>query len=86
MQDNMIARLQNATLYDNDGEKIGIVSQVYVDDRTEQPTFVTVNTGLFGMNETFIPVHEVTETQDGLQVPYDKKSSRMRPMWTPMAT
>jgi uncharacterized protein YrrD len=31
-----------------DGDKIGSIGQVYADDETGQPTFVTVKTGLFG--------------------------------------
>ncbi|QCU78827.1 DUF2382 domain-containing protein [Citricoccus sp. SGAir0253] len=73
MQDfTTVENLQNATVYGNDGEKIGSVGQVYLDDQTDRPTFVTVRTGLFGMNETFIPVSEATQTADGLTVPFDK--------------
>ena len=45
-----------ATAYDRDGDKIGKIGQVYYDDETGQPTWVTVNTGLFGTNETFVPL------------------------------
>ncbi|NUL45701.1 PRC and DUF2382 domain-containing protein [Cellulosimicrobium funkei] len=73
MQDfNSIDELQNATVVGSDGDKIGTIGQVYLDDQSNQPTFVTVKTGLFGMKETFIPVSEATRTQDGLQVPFDK--------------
>jgi uncharacterized protein (TIGR02271 family) len=73
MQDFTTAEnLQNATVYANDGDKIGRVGQVYLDDRTNQPTFITVRTGLFGMKETFIPVSQATPTEEGLQVPFDK--------------
>ncbi|GAA1123194.1 PRC and DUF2382 domain-containing protein [Citricoccus alkalitolerans] len=73
MQDfTSVDQLQDATVVGNDGEKIGTVGQVYLDDRTNQPTFVTVKTGLFGMKETFVPVSEATRNQDGLQVPFDK--------------
>jgi uncharacterized protein (TIGR02271 family) len=67
-----LENLQNATVYGTDGDKIGSVGQVYLDDQTGQPTFVTVRTGLFGLKETFIPVSEATSTNDGLQVPFDK--------------
>ena len=39
-----------------DGDKIGKVGQVYYDDDTDQPKWVTVNTGFFGTNESFVPV------------------------------
>ncbi|XKH52248.1 PRC and DUF2382 domain-containing protein [Citricoccus nitrophenolicus] len=73
MQDfTSVDQLQNATVFGNDGDKIGTIGQVYLDDQNNQPTFVTVKTGLFGMKETFIPVSEATRNQDGLQVPFDK--------------
>jgi uncharacterized protein (TIGR02271 family) len=73
MQDfTNVEKLQNATVYGNDGDKIGSVGQVYLDDQTGQPTFITVRTGLFGTKETFVPVSEATSTNDGLQVPFDK--------------
>jgi uncharacterized protein (TIGR02271 family) len=48
--------LTGATAYDRSGDKIGKVGAVYYDDRTDQPTWVTVHTGLFGTSETFVPV------------------------------
>ncbi|MFB9071496.1 YsnF/AvaK domain-containing protein [Citricoccus parietis] len=51
---------------------MGSVGQVYLDDRTNQPTFVTVKTGLFGAKETFVPISEASPSRDGLQVPFDK--------------
>lgn len=67
-----VEKLQNANVYGADGDKIGSVGQVYLDDQSGQPSFVTVRTGLFGTKETFIPVSEATSTADGLQVPFDK--------------
>ena len=43
-----------------------------LDDATGQPNWVTVNTGLFGGNETFIPLDEATQDGDDLRVPYTK--------------
>lgn len=67
-----IETLQNATVYGTNGDRIGSVGQVYLDDQSNQPTFVTVKTGLFGTKETFIPVSQATQSADGLQVPFDK--------------
>ena len=41
---------------DNDGDKLGKVGSVYLDDRTGEPAWATVNTGLFGTKETFVPL------------------------------
>ncbi|WP_431790314.1 DUF2382 domain-containing protein [Kocuria palustris] len=67
-----IEDLQRSTVIDQDGDKVGKVGQVYLDDATGQPNWVTVNTGLFGGNETFIPLDEATQDGDDLRVPYTK--------------
>ena len=41
---------------DNDGDKLGKIGNVYLDDRTGEPAWVTVNTGLFGTKESFVPL------------------------------
>jgi uncharacterized protein (TIGR02271 family) len=58
--------------YAEDGEKLGRIGQVFLDDATGQPEFVTVNTGFFGMNESFVPITEASQTGDGLALPYTK--------------
>ncbi|MDN5702185.1 MAG: PRC and DUF2382 domain-containing protein [Micrococcales bacterium] len=67
-----IEDLQRSTVIDQDGDKVGKVGQVYLDDATGQPNWVTVNTGLFGGSETFIPLDKATQDGDDLRVPYTK--------------
>jgi uncharacterized protein (TIGR02271 family) len=56
---------------DRDGNKIGNVGQVYLDDATGQPEWVTVTTGLFGHRESFAPLYgsEIREDRLVLAVP-----------------
>ena len=61
-----------ATVVANDGDKIGTVGQVFVDDVTGEPTWVTAKTGLFGTSETFVPLNAATVEGDTVRVPYDK--------------
>src|SRR3954453_733169 len=60
------------TVYSANGDKIGKVGQLFLDDETQRPEFVTGNTGLFGTNETFIPVADAELSGDRLTVPFDK--------------
>ncbi|WP_424185392.1 DUF2382 domain-containing protein [Actinokineospora sp. G85] len=60
------------TAHDKSGAKVGKVGQVYYNDQTEQPTWVTVNTGLFGMNESFVPLQNARTEGDTLVVAHDK--------------
>jgi len=60
------------TAVDPQGDKIGKIGQVYVDDVTGQPDWVTVNTGLFGTKEHFAPLQGATTTGDDVVLPFDK--------------
>lgn len=64
--------LENATVYDREEKKVGTVRQVYLDDQTQKPKFVTVNTGLFGTKETFVPLDSASRVSNGLAVPFAK--------------
>ena len=65
--------IEEATVYDQDNEKVGEVQEIYLDDRTEAPRFATVKTGLFGLKETFIPLGSARQIADGdLKVPFSK--------------
>ena len=51
--------LQNmigCTAVDSNGDKIGKIAKIYLDDKTDEPRWVTVNTGLFGTKESFAPL------------------------------
>jgi uncharacterized protein (TIGR02271 family) len=60
------------TVVDPQGDKIGSVGQVYVNDESGQPDWITVNTGLFGMKESFAPLQGSSFDGDNLVVPFDK--------------
>ncbi len=57
---------------DQQGNKIGSVGQVYLNDETGQPDWVTINTGLFGMKENFAPLSGSTFNGEDLVLPFDK--------------
>jgi hypothetical protein len=42
---------------DTEGNRIGTISKVYLDDQTGQPRWVLVETGLFGTRQSFAPIH-----------------------------
>ncbi len=57
---------------DAQGNKIGSIGQVYVDDETGVPDWITVNTGLFGTKESFAPLYGSSVTGDGVVLPFGK--------------
>jgi len=61
------------------GDKVGGIGQVYVDDATGVPNWVTVKTGLFGSAETFVPVDGAHLAGDDIVVAYDKDTIKAAP-------
>ena len=72
ISENQVAQVKGSEVYGPDGDKIGSAGEVYLDDQTGRPEWVTVNTGFFGMSESFIPLAEAQFVDTGLQVPFDK--------------
>jgi uncharacterized protein (TIGR02271 family) len=79
LDQGQIDQVAGSDAYGSDGSKIGSVGQVYLDDQTGQPAWVTVNTGLFGTNESFIPLSQASFSGDRLTVPYDKNKVKGAP-------
>jgi uncharacterized protein (TIGR02271 family) len=67
-----IASLIGANVLDRDGDKIGSVGQVYLDDNDGHPSWASVKTGLFGTKESFVPLEDATWDGGELRVGYDK--------------
>jgi uncharacterized protein (TIGR02271 family) len=64
---------QGRTMLDRDGDRIGTIDAIYLDDQTGQPEWALVNTGLFGTKSSFVPLARATQAGDDVQVPYDKQ-------------
>lgn len=61
------------------GDKIGAVGTFYLDDQTNEPAWVTVNTGILGTNESFVPLSEATVEGVDVLVPYSKDEVKNSP-------
>ncbi len=70
---------RNGNVIGSDGEKIGSIGQLYADDDTGEPTWVTVKTGLFGSSQSFVPVEGAHSQGDDLVVPYTKEHVKDAP-------
>jgi uncharacterized protein (TIGR02271 family) len=64
---------QGGTMVDHEGDRIGDIDAIYVDDQTGEPEWALVNTGLFGTRSTFVPIVRATAYGDQVQVPYEKQ-------------
>ncbi len=76
---NDIARMSDADVYDTDGDKIGSVGQIYLDNNTGDPEWVSVRTGLFGTKETFVPLQQASLSDDRITVAFGKEQVKDAP-------
>jgi uncharacterized protein (TIGR02271 family) len=60
------------TMVDKDGDNIGKIQEIYVDERTEKPEWALVHTGLFGSKSSFVPLAAAMPSNGGICVPYEK--------------
>jgi len=72
-------RVIGADVIDAEGNKIGTASEVFLDDQSGNPEWVTVKTGLFGTKESFVPIRDADLTGDGLRVPVSKDAVKDAP-------
>ncbi len=73
----MIENLDVSEWYDRnlvgpDSSKIGKITDIYLDNDTEQPEWAAVKTGLFGNRVSFVPLAGASRAGDDLMVAYDK--------------
>jgi uncharacterized protein (TIGR02271 family) len=71
-QVNLAQELAGRTVVDGAGDKIGKVGQVYLNDSSGQPEWVTVSTGLFGTKESFVPLRGASYASDDIVVSVTK--------------
>ncbi|MTD17141.1 DUF2382 domain-containing protein [Nakamurella sp. YIM 132087] len=78
-QDQAQQLIDGGTVVGSDGENIGRIGQVYLDNETGDVSWVTVKTGWFGASESFVPTDSATVSGDTVTVPYDKATIKDAP-------
>ncbi|RBY93636.1 hypothetical protein DQ237_16795 [Blastococcus sp. TF02-8] len=68
-----------STAYGSGGDKLGTVEHFFVDDRTGEPTWVAVTTGLFGTRHSVVPAREATFADGSLQLPVTADAVKSAP-------
>lgn len=74
--------MRGAPVYDNDGDKIGKVEEIFYDQQTRVPEWIGIGTGLFGTKRALVPVKGAHVSDDGLVVAYSKQQVKDIPMST----
>src|SRR3954464_14846110 len=67
------------TVRDRDGEKVGTLGDLYLDDETDRPAYAGVKTGLFGRHETIVPLADAYEEDGDVRVPYELEAIKAAP-------
>ena len=70
-------------LVDQQGDKVGTIEELYLDQQTEQPEWAAVRTGLFGKKLSFVPIQEAEPTGGQVRVPFDKEQVKDAPRIDP---
>ena len=79
LNENEARETIGTTAYSTDGEKIGKVGQLFLDDQTGRPEFITFFFFVLGTNEIYIPIADATLSSDRLTVPFDKEKVKGAP-------
>ncbi len=72
-------QLRGEDLSDSNGDKIGSIEEIYLDDETGAPEWALVSTGLFGSKSTFVPVRDASDADGTVRVPFDKATVKDAP-------
>ena len=74
-----LAGMRGAAVYSSDGERIGTVEELFMDEETRQPEWIGIGTGFFGTKRVLVPVTGASTESDGLTVPYSKQQVKDAP-------
>ncbi len=67
-----ITEARGAPVYDDAGEKIGSVEEIFYDNDSGQPRWIGIGTGFLGTKRVLVPLESAQLDDDGLRVPYEK--------------
>jgi uncharacterized protein (TIGR02271 family) len=67
------------TAVDNNGDKVGKIEEIYLDRSSGEPEWITINTGLFGMRTSFVPISDAQSRDDAVQLAYAKDQIKDAP-------
>jgi sporulation protein YlmC with PRC-barrel domain len=72
-------QLVGAQLIGLDGKRIGKIGQVFLDDQTGTPQWVSVQTGVFGGRNRFVPLSGARLANGHVEVPFSKDQVKDAP-------
>jgi uncharacterized protein (TIGR02271 family) len=71
------------TLKDRNGDKIGTIDALYLDQQTDKPEWALVNTGLFGTKSSFVPLAGAAPRDEDVVVGVEAQQVKDAPKMAP---
>jgi len=70
---DQLTQVRGTPVYSSDGEKIGKVEEIFIDNDTRQPEWIGLGSGgMFSSKRVIVPVEGARLEADGFYVPYSK--------------
>ena len=83
MQDTLtidrLASMRGTAVYSSDGDKIGSIEEIFVDEDTGEPEWIGLGTGFFGTKRVVVPATGANILEDRVTVPYSKDQVKDTP-------
>jgi uncharacterized protein (TIGR02271 family) len=79
MDQTQVTNWIGRTLVDSDGEKIGTVQDIYLDEDTDEPEWLAVSTGWFGNRISFVPLAGATVRENEVACRWTKDQVKDSP-------
>jgi sporulation protein YlmC with PRC-barrel domain len=76
---NELQSWRDRDLVDRNGNEIGSIGDIHIDEQTGRPEWLAVKTGLFGARVRFVPTAEARTEGDQVRVPYEKSHVKDSP-------
>ena len=70
---DQLSAMRGAPVYDDGGEKIGTVEEIFYDEQTGAPEWIGTGTGFFGTKRVLVPTARASASEDAVTVPYSKQ-------------
>src|SRR4051794_7088762 len=74
-----LAAWRGREVVDSDGDKIGRLEEIYVDDQTGEPEWLAVKTGFFGGHVSLVPLAGAATEGDAVRGGYSRDKGRGAP-------
>jgi ferritin-like metal-binding protein YciE len=77
--ESAIAEWRGRGAVTSEGERIGLIDEIYADADTGKPEWLAVKTGMFGTKVSLIPIAEASESDGDVRVPYSTEQVKDAP-------